>query len=383
MRFNGNHGSRPWIRQALSAAIATIAGLSPQAGLAQDFSFSGFATLALGKTSGACTEGALAGQYNLGCTRYIADWGHAGVYRDSWSAKQETRAGLQGTLTFSPELSATAQITARALKDQHLNLEWLYMSYKLSPSTTLQVGRKRLPLYYYSDFQDIGYAYNTVRPSPDVYGWEVVNYNGASLSHNSSYGDLTVRSELLLGSENSRDNPYTKLVSDEAKDVRWSGIGGFTVEASYDWFTGRLSYIRSKLRQTDRATGSVDVDSGGKHQTFIGLALNADVGSWIVRTEFGRSDREAVGYKARYYLATAGYRWGDFTLTAGSSNYLETAYPDAGYVPVKLRSHLLALRYELHKGGALKLQMDRVRDQGTPAYVGNSRLLSASYDLVF
>lgn len=56
----------------------------------------------------------------------------------------------------------------------------------------LQIGRKRLPLYYYSDFQDVGYAYNTVRPSPDVYGWDIVNYNGASLSTTRSLGDWTL-----------------------------------------------------------------------------------------------------------------------------------------------------------------------------------------------
>jgi hypothetical protein len=383
MRFKGNHCATPRLRRALIGAAAVLGSVASQHSLALDFSYSGFATLALGRSSGACTEGALSDRYNLGCTRFIADWAHAGVYRDTWSAKQESRAGLQGTLRLSPELSATAQVTARALEDQHLNLEWAYLSYKFSPSLTLQLGRKRLPLYYYSDFQDIGYAYNTVRPSPDVYGWDVVNYNGASLSHSSNFGELSVRSELLLGSENSRDNAYSKMVVNDPKDVRWSGIGGAAVEVSYDWFSGRLSYVRSKFRQIDRATGAVEVDPSGPRQSFLGLALNGDVGNWVIRTEFGSSDRDLIGYKAKFYLATVGYRLGDFTLTGGSSAYRETAAAGSGYNPVKLRSELLALRYELHKGGALKLQFDRVRDQGAPAYVGNSRLLSATYDVVF
>ncbi|MEF3019424.1 hypothetical protein V3478_33245, partial [Pseudomonas aeruginosa] len=86
------------------------------------------------------------------------------------------RAGVQGEWQLDPQWSAVAQITARTLQDQHVKLEWAYVTYAPTPEWKLQVGRKRIPLYYYSDFQDVGFAYNTVRPSPDVYGWDVVNY---------------------------------------------------------------------------------------------------------------------------------------------------------------------------------------------------------------
>jgi len=367
----------------LAAALALWAPGS----MAQDLSYSGFASLVLGRSDGACVTGAgMATAYDSSCTRYIADWAHAGVYTPSVSAAQESRLGLQAVAKFTPAWSLTGQITSRPNDGQHLNLEWLFATYKATPELSLQLGRKRLPLYYYSDFQDVGYAYNTIRPSPDVYGWDVVNYNGASLSYAKELGEWSLHGELLAGTEDSRDNPYQHLMGDATKNIEWHRIWGATLEVNRDWFTGRLSYVQSDFRQIDRATNTVDVlPSGltGGSQSFLGLALNADVGDWIVRTEFGTSDRKILGYKATFYLATVGYRMGKFTLTGGVSGYRETTpYPQA-YTPLSDESALLALRYEVHKGGALKLQWDRLKDQGTVPFAGSARALTASYDVVF
>ncbi len=368
----------PWPIGVLSLCLSFPLGVQ-----AQEFSTSGFASLVLGRTSGACVASGLAPAHSNNCTRFIADWAHAGVYGDELTATPESRAGLQATVKFNPQWSATTQVTARAVKDQALNLEWLYLSYQIAPEWTLQMGRKRLPLYYYSDFQDVGYAYNTIRPSPDVYGWDVVNYNGASLSYSTEAGAWTLRTEVLVGSENSKKNPYARLYNEAPKDVSWGSIGGISFEFSKDWFSGRLSYVSSTVKQIDRDSGLVEVEASGPKQDFLGLAVNADFEHWIVRSEFGQAKREALNYKAKYYLLTLGYRMGAFTLTGGSSAYLENSFDEAAYSPVKLRSQLLALRYELHKGGALKLQWDRVRDSSAVPGAGNAQVLSASYDVVF
>ena len=372
----------PW-RGLLGVSSALLA-CAPA--LAVDFSYSGFGSLVLGKTAGSCQDATMASQFDLACTRYIADWAHAGVYTPGLSARPETRLGVQGQADFGSGLSATVQLTARPLERQHLNLEWLYLGYKITPEWTLQVGRKRLPLYYYSDFQDVGYAYNTVRPSPDVYGWDIVNYNGASLSWTRNLGDWSLRSELFTGSENSKQNNYSTLIQDDPKDLKWSGIGGVVMELNRDWFTARVSWVRANASQRDRLTDTSDVFLSGETQAKVqmfGLALNADWDNWIVRTEFGSADRSQQGYKAKLYLATVGYRWGDFTLTGGMSAYRETtSYPD-DYIPVRDQAQLLALRYDVRKGGALKLQFDKVKDAGSVPFAGSARVLSASYDFVF
>ncbi|MBY0235951.1 MAG: hypothetical protein K2W93_13295, partial [Burkholderiaceae bacterium] len=159
-------GSRPRVHRAewghsrlfIALSLGLGLGLAAQQARAQEFSGSGFASLVVGRTTGDCVSSGLAPAFSKGCTRYIADWGHAGVYEDELSASPESRIGLQGTVKFNPSFSVTGQVTARGLKDQHANLEWLYLAYQIAPEWSLQVGRKRLPLYYYSDFQDVGYA---------------------------------------------------------------------------------------------------------------------------------------------------------------------------------------------------------------------------------
>ena len=92
----------------------------------------------------------------------------------------------------------------------------------------------------------------------------------------------------------------------------------------------------------------------------------------------------AVGYDAKFNLLTLGRQFGDFTVTAGLSDYRENSrYTPDEYAPVKLSTRQLALRYEVHKGGALKAQIDFVRDRSASTFSGDARVLSVAYDLVF
>lgn len=349
---------------------------------AVEFSTSGFATLAVGRTNGSCSASGLVASISDDCTRYIADWSHNGVYEASWSAKPESRVGLQGTAKFNAQFSATGQVVSRALPDQHANLEWLYLTYQPTNEWTIQIGRKRLPLYYYSDFQDVGYAYNTVRPSPDVYGWDVVNYNGLSVSRTMMLGDWSVRTEAMAGQEKSDDNKMLQIFFAGPQKVEWRDIFSVNTEFSRAWFTGRLSYTQFRHKDTDTDSGTVVVE-GGAPQRLLGLALNADVGDWIIRSEFGTAKRESINMDARFYLANVGYRVGDFTYTGGTSYWDERFYA-TGTLNDRHRVLTAAVRYEVHKGGALKLQLDRLREQTSAGpLLGDARVITATYDVTF
>lgn len=160
------------------------------------------------------------------------------------------------------------------------------------------------------------------------------------------------------------------------------------MELNRDWFTARLSYTRSNYEVRDRASGAAQVLFDGStkaSQSFYGLALNGDWDEWQLRSEFGKAARmNAVGYDASFNLVTLGRQFGAFTVTAGMSSYRESSRftPDE-YAPLKLNTRQLTLRYELHKGGALKAQIDAVRDRSNSTFSGNARVLSVAYDLVF
>ena len=70
-------------------------------------------------------------------------------------------------------LSATPASGRVAPSNFKADVDWAYVSYELTPKLLVQAGHKRLPIYYYSDFMYVGYAYPWVRPPQDLYGWRV------------------------------------------------------------------------------------------------------------------------------------------------------------------------------------------------------------------
>lgn len=371
-------------RSALGCLLlAACAG--PGIAGAVEFEFSGFASAIVGKTSGSCTESGLVTDYSGQCTRFVADWAHAGVYDERASFRPESKIGLQGTARLAPGLSATAQVVARILEHPSADLEWAYVTYTPSPAWTIQAGRKRVPLFFYSDFQDVGYAYPWVRVPPDVYGWDVVNYNGANVAWSTTLGGWTLRSSAFAGAETSRRNQYSKLFYDEGKDVKWPRIAGADLEVARDWLTARVVYMRSGYEQLDRGTGEADVQSSGatrgNHKAYGG-SVNIDHGNWTGRSEYSVFDRSTYAYKAVSWFVSAGYRIGAFTPMVMASNYREsTRFPEE-YSVSRWTTRSFALRYDFGKSSAFKVQVDRLRDRGA-LVTGNATLVSASYDVVF
>jgi hypothetical protein len=377
-------------RLALNIKALGLTGvmlLTCEAASAVEWQVSGFGSVIAGRTFGACTTTtAMAERFSDDCTRYIADWSHASVYENRWTVAPESRLGVQVNAKFTDSLSGVVQLMGRSAPGQAVGLEWAYLSHDFAPGWTLQVGRKRLPLYYYSDFQDVGYAHNTIRTSPDVYGWDVVNYNGANLQRLDKWGEWSVRQDLFAGAENSKNNAYNKLFSNDLQRVSWSNILGGSVEVNKGWFTARLTYVQSDFEQKDQATGErVEQPSGafkGK-QRFYGIAVNGDWDDWILRSELASADRSDYAYKANFHLVSLSYRMGSLITTVGVSAYGEsTPFPDA-YNTTAFRTSTVALRYDLTGKSAVKIQFDKLKDKGNSRFTGDARVLSLSYDFVF
>ena len=148
------------LRTRQTSILLGLLGLSAHS-MAGEFTYSGFATVAVGKVMGGSNNAPLNTHFDCPC--YIADYGQGAVYEREWSLGQESKVGVQGTYKFTPSLSATGQVVARGVDGGTADVEWAFLSYEASPNWTLQAGRKRLPMYFFSDFQDVGYAYNWVR----------------------------------------------------------------------------------------------------------------------------------------------------------------------------------------------------------------------------
>lgn len=358
-----------------------------QAGSVQavEFSGSGFLTLAAGKMFDA----------ELSDGYVVVDYGQAGIYdADEVSIGPDSKLGLQGVLTFNPQWSATGQIVSRGAHDGDVNLEWLYATFQATDDLTLQFGRKRLPLFYYSESQDVGLSLPWVRLPAQAYGWDVVNFTGANLIHQGNLGGWSSTAEAYFGRENRKDNPYQQIYTgrDVRTDEKWTNIIGADWTLSRDWLELRLAAMRSNWETYDPESDS-KTDNG--KQTFISLASMVDYENWVVRAELSKIDRPDYDLTPEHDWAVlfgVGYRFGKWLPMLTHAEF-HGDYDDPTVTDERTTNLALSLRYDLSASSAIKVQYDITHDNSTPVggltsyndsgTYGDSKLLTISYDRVF
>jgi hypothetical protein len=339
---------------------------------AVDFSGSGFLTVTAAKKFDS----------QLPDGFFVSDFGQAGIYNSNkWSLGPDSKLGLQGVMTLNPQWSATGQIVSRGAQDGKVDLEWLYATYQATDSVTVQVGRKRLPLFYYSESQDVGLSMPWVRLPPQAYGWDVVNFDGANLIHHGNLGGWSSTAEMYFGTENRKDNPYQQIYlgQDTHTNEKWTNIVGADWTLSHDWLELRFAVMHSNW-----VVGGVNY--GG--QTFYSVAAMADYDNWVIRSEYSVIKRLAANEDDWAVMAGIGRQFGKWLPMVMYSQYHGT-YTD-GRPNERDSDVALSLRYDLNASSDIKVQYDIFRDKSDAGitsnpsgYYGNSRLFSISYDRVF
>ena len=369
----------PFVRACAVMLAMLTATSQPLAQEAPQWLLSGFASVVGGKVLSGQSDVSASYPY---CTPpcYVADWANGGVYGTSLTLKPESRIGLQATYVFNPAWSATAQVTSRAV-DASPRLEWAYLSYKFG-NWDLQLGRKRIPLYFYSDFQDIGVAYPWISPPPDLYGWEATNYNGASLRYRGTLGGVGVSSSIFAGSESVNNARLYTLYETQPVDIEWTDLMGADLELNRDWWTWRFAYSQNNMREHYHGDGSVYEQAMKTYS----VAFNADFGDWFYVSEFGEISRQfgagvPTRFKVQSLMAGLGYRYGNWTPTLTLSRFHERdASPD--YQADSWNTYGFTLRYDLTPLQAVKIQFNKTQDTaGT--FTGNTSVVRVSYDVQF
>lgn len=382
-------------------AISTPAAAEQRIG---DFSFSGsgFMTVGVGHMLGG-TRGAV---LDKNCPCFVADYAQNAIYDGSGGLQfaPDSKLGLQGTATLpDPRFSLTAQAVARGSLNGNINLEWLYASYQISDTIKLQVGRKRLPIFYYSDSQDIGFALPWTHLPPQLYGWEAVNYNGISLQHRAQLGEWDVLANVLAGREHVKDSGYWQVYNGQASqtDVQWNHIVGGNLTLSHDWFETRAAYIQSDT-QRNNVNGVINpatqilqpspdpfLHNTVTQQKIYTVSFSADLADWLLRSELLFIDRPGANFKDHANRLGVTRRFNGWELSGNLAEYHSQAVIAQGGDPQGQESHInqtLTVRYFVSPQSDVKAQIDNQRDRGgvnwQPKY-GNARLLTLAYDRIF
>lgn len=172
-------------------------------------------------------------------------------YDESISYTQDSLMGLQFHKRVNDSTSATVQLVARGLEGFNAEAAWAYVTYEVDDNTDIRMGRFRTPLYHYSDFLEVGYAYNWVKPSSLLYVQsELSSMNGADITRRFTVGgnDASVQAyvarfggDIMLGPDS-----YEMNLKDSV---------GLVFNIATGDFSTRLSVHKASL--------SIDVDPAG------------------------------------------------------------------------------------------------------------------------
>ncbi len=380
-------GCRYWVLLLAFAATSSEA---------VTYTTTGFASLVAGKvTSG--TPGT-AGSVDPGidggtCPCAVGNWADVGIYNRSLNLKPESRAGIQENINFDSGLSFVGELTARAVPNTYGDVvpDWLYAGYAITPSWTVQMGRKRLPLFMYSDYIDIGYDYPWMRPPGDLYSWQIDHYNGANLLYNNTIADIAFTWNTWVGGEHDRNNEELKRLYYDAPannygsgitiDENWYNMLGTYLDFSKDWWDVRLIYMQNQVSRTQAGNPAYVLDSSN-HQKFKGISVNFDPGNLVVRTEFNEFLRPTNQDYYHTSLMSMGYRIGNWLPLLTYSEFHEDFLTNPG----SAESHFTrtaTIRWDFRRGMDMKIQYDQLVDHSHWPFIGSTKLITVGLDAVF
>lgn len=315
-------------------------------------------------------------------------------YDDSLDFKNESLFAVQLMSDLGEKLSITAQLMGRGAEDFKAEFEWAFLSYQLTDQIRINAGRLRTPFYKYSDYRDVGYAYDWLRVPQSVYGLGFDNIEGVSLYYTSQLGSLDSSVQLIAGTYDGDASISGTEVNAEIKDVV-----GATWELSQDWFSVRAAYLFGKVtvgaEQVQLQPGVTfgdffaglnaagfgslvnAIDINEEDGSFLGLGFNIDKNDWLFSGEYTevKVDNSFIADQKNFYLSF-GHRFDSLTpyisyekednpaKDAIYSPYLG-AMPPQLLVPVvgivqsqahKATTYNLGLRYDFHPSAAFKLQ---------------------------
>lgn len=331
-------------------------------------------------------------------------------YTDELDFKNESLFAVQVMSDLGEKLSVTAQLLGRGREDFDAEFEWAFISYAINDNTQINAGRLRTPFYKYSDFKDVGYAYDWARVPEAVYNLDFDNIEGISLYRTGTIGQFDSTLQLIAGAFDG-DAVVTGLTVSAQID----NILGATWELSRDWFSLRLAYLTGKTTLSNAdidglaailaangltaVASAIDVDD--ETSTFMGLAATIDKNDWVMVAEITRTEVEdSVIAEQNGYYVSLGHRFGSITpylsyekrdndakseiiamLPAGVPAQLVGGVALAvNRFETKRDAWNLGLRYDFHPSAAFKAQLTRMDNDLTD---DDASLLTVGVDVVF
>lgn len=360
---------------------------------------------------------------------------YADYLEEDFTFDNDTVFGLQVSSAVNDKLTVTGQLIARGTNDYEVDAEWAYLSYAVTDTFTWRMGRFRTPLYLYSDYVDVGYAFSWIRAPREVYYLPFNNVQGVDFIKQYSLGSWDGSIQGYFGA--LTDSFFNENLQSELSTELRNQMGiAFTI--GNDWLTLRAAYHKAELALTgyegntivpdDFCPGLQGVfgpsactadgfantilpalgytDNAERLKTdddghFLAVGFTIDTGTFVAAGETVEFEIEDSPFSIdkRSYLMI-GVRFGDFLLHAtGARSRDEAADLSSGIVVTNATTALVVgvldglaegtvedsdtlsvgLRWDFTSSAAFKLQVDDY----TNDTLGDQKVVSFAISTVF
>ena len=290
---------------------------------------------------------------------------------------QDSKLGLQITADVAKDMQVVAQLLASAVDNNYsMDVEWAYLDYEASESTSLRAGRIKQPVFLISDYLEVGYAYPWIRPPAEAYSnMPVDSIIGVQLLYQAKIGNMVFGFQPYFGS-NTEAVPGLSQVNFFADNYL-----GMALRLENHFFTMQLSTFQTDVSTID-SNASPQYNSEGT-ATLSVFSLSWDIANFVGYSEFTTRNIEPdsgniagvndVPFDSLFadqsgYYVTLGYRMGKYLphityaaidstpsadFACSDTSNLFSCGPNQG---ARQNSITMGLRYELNDSAALKME---------------------------
>jgi hypothetical protein len=348
-------------------------------------------------------------------------------YTSEWSAKVDSRLGLQLTADLTPRLSSVVQIITEQGYDGAFkpSVEWANIRFDITPDLSVRAGRTLLPNFMVSEFRKVGYTNPWVRPPQEVYSLvPISNSDGVDLSYVFRSHGFINSLQIVYGRKDFKLDAKLPGGTGGEMEVR----DGFTVANTLErgaatFFVSHGSYHLTldafdPLFDGFRAFGPdgeaiaerYDIDN--KRYRTLSIGARYDPGDWFVMSEWARIRSRTLLSDSRGWYISGGYRFESITpyltlgerqvtgntsdpgLSAPQAQGLNNALNALLGLAAEQKSIAVGVRWDVVRNAALKLQFDHLdlgaeskgmlaNEQPNFRRGGRVSLFSATLDFVF
>ena len=269
--------------------------------------------------------------------------------------RNDTNLGLQWQAEWSPEWQTTAQVI---FKDRPKNneeevLEWAFVRYRPNDSLDIRAGRMAADIFLVSNYRQVGYALQSVRPPEDTYALlSFFHFDGIDFNQRFDLADGTLS---LKGFYGQSDQEYpTSANSKDLFELEFSG-GGLSLSWEKDEWKMRYSYANVTINNENETAlitaleiatplwaDAKPLREGLSIQTksfnYNQISVAYDNNTWWAQSEITQlvSSAQVLHSTDQFYL-TVGRRFDQFSLYA-TSGFVHTIDPPISLIAPSIYS---------------------------------------------